>query len=390
MIRGRAPNRRVRVVATTTAVGLACSLSLAGCQGRGTADDPAAGTPPPAVVDHVSDGSVVTVDHPEQFPLVTVTEHDAASELDVTGVVGPDISRTVPVVSLASGRVVELRARLGDNVRQGQLLMRIQSPDVSSAFSDYRKAVTDELLTRAQLTRAKDLFDHGAIAQKDLEIAEDAENKSVVDVDTGAELLKALGADPTHAPTPVVDVVAPVTGVITEQNVTNAAGVKTLDNSPNLFTISDLSHVWIVCDVYEHDVPTVHLDDTADVRLNAFPSRVVHGRVSNIGPALDPTIRTAKVRIEVANPGYMRLGMFVTATFHGASTQSFAVVPASAILHLHDREWVYVAAGSGRFERVEVVSGAQLPGDLQEVRSGVRPGQRVVLKALVLQSTVEQ
>jgi cobalt-zinc-cadmium efflux system membrane fusion protein len=390
MIRARAPRRRVRAVAATTAVGLACSLGLAGCQGRGAADDPAAGAPPPAVVDHVSDGSVVTVDHPEQFPLVAVTEHDAASELDVTGVVSPDVSRAVPVVSLASGRVVELRARLGDNVRQGQLLMRIQSPDVSAAFSDYRKAVTDEALTRAQLTRAKDLFDHGAIAKKDLEVAEDAENKSVVDVDTDAELLKALGADPSQAPTSVVDVVAPVTGVITEQNVTNAAGVKTLDNSPNLFTISDLSHVWIICDVYEHDVPTVHLEDTADVRLNAFPGRVLHGRVSNIGPALDPTIRTAKVRIEVANPGYMRLGMFVTATFHGAATQSFAVVPASAILHLHDREWVYVAAGSGRFQRVEVVSGEQLPGDLQEVRSGVRPGQRVVLKALVLQSTVEQ
>ncbi len=250
--------------------------------------------------------------------------------------------------------------------------------------------MADELLTRTQLVRAKDLFDHGAIAKKDLETAQDAESKALVDVDTGADLLKTLGVDPTQEPTSVVDVLAPVSGVITEQNVTNAAGVKTLDNSPNLFTISDLSHVWIICDVYERDVPTVHLGDTAEIRLSAFPDKVLRGRVSNIGPALDPAIRTAKVRIEVANPGYMRLGMFVTATFHGSATQSFAVVPASAILHLHDREWVYVAAGSGRFQRVEVVSGAQLPGDLQEVRSGVRPGQRVVLKALVLQSTVEQ
>jgi cobalt-zinc-cadmium efflux system membrane fusion protein len=372
------------------AVGLTCCLALAGCQGRGAADDAAAGAPPPAVVDHVSDGSVVTVDHPEQFPLVTATEHDAAPQLNVTGVISPDVSRAVPVVSLASGRVVELRARLGDDVHQGQVLLRIRSSDVSSAFSDYRKAVTDEVLTRAQLVRAQDLFDHGAIAKKDLEVAEDAESKAVVDVDTGADLLKTLGVDPSHAPTSVVDVVAPVSGVITEQNVTNAAGVKTLDNSPNLFTISDLSHVWIICDVYERDVAMVHLDDTAEIRLSAFPDKVLHGRVSNIGPALDPSIRTAKVRIEVANPGYMRLGMFVTATFHGSATQSFAVVPASAILHLHDREWVYVAAGPGRFQRVEIVSGSQLPGDLQEVRSGLRPGQRVVLKALVLQSTVEQ
>jgi cobalt-zinc-cadmium efflux system membrane fusion protein len=372
------------------AVGLACCLALASCRGRGPAEDPAAGAPPPAVVEHVSDGSVVTVDHPEQFPLVTATEHDAAPQLDVTGVVSPDVSRAVPVVSLASGRVVDLRARLGDDVHQGQVLLRIRSADIASAFSDYRKAVADELLTRTQLNRAKDLFDHGAMAKKDLETAQDAESKALVDVDTGADLLKTLGVDPSQEPTSVVDVVAPVSGVITEQNVTNAAGVKTLDNSPNLFTISDLSHVWIICDVYERDVPTVHLGDTAEIRLSAFPDKALRGRVSNIGPALDPSIRTAKVRIEVANPGYMRLGMFVTATFHGSSTQSFAVVPSSAILHLHDREWVYVAAGSGRFQRVEVVSGAQLPGDMQEVRSGLRPGQRVVLKALVLQSTVEQ
>jgi cobalt-zinc-cadmium efflux system membrane fusion protein len=372
------------------AVGLAGCLALASCQARGTADDPASGAPPPAVVEHDSDGSVVTVDHPEQFPLVTATEHAAAPQLNVTGVVSPDVSRAVPVVSLASGRVVELRARLGDDVHEGQVLLRIRSSDVSSAFSDYRKAVTDEVLARAQLVRAKDLFDHGAIAKKDLEAAEDAESKALVDVDTGADLLKTLGVDPSRAPTSVVDVVAPVSGVITEQNVTNAAGIKTLDNSPNLFTISDLSHVWIICDVYERDVAMVHLDDTAEIRLSAFPDKILRGRVSNIGPALDPSIRTAKVRIEVGNPGYMRLGMFVTATFHGSATQSFAVVPASAILHLHDREWVYVAAGSGRFQRVEVVSGAQLPGDLQEVRSGLRPGQRVVLKALVLQSTVEQ
>jgi cobalt-zinc-cadmium efflux system membrane fusion protein len=376
--------------AMRAAVLLAFGVGLAGCRARGAADDPAAGAPPPVVVDHVSDGSVVTVDHPEQFPLVTAIEHKAAPALNVTGVVSPDVSRAVPVVSLASGRVVALHARLGDAVQKGQLLLRIQSPDVSAAFSSYRKAVTDEALTLAQLTRAKDLFSMGAIAQKDLEVAEDAERKSVVDVDTGAELLKALGADPSHPPTSVVDVVAPVSGVITEQNVTTAAGVKTLDNSPNLFTISDLSQVWIICDVYERDVSAVHLGDTAEISLSAFPDQALHGRVSNIGPALDPTIRTAKVRIEVANPGYMRLGMFVTATFHGLSTQSFAVVPASAILHLHDREWVYVSTGPGRFQRVEVVSGAQLPGDMQELRSGLRPGQRVVLKALVLQSTVEQ
>jgi cobalt-zinc-cadmium efflux system membrane fusion protein len=114
------------------------------------------------------------------------------------------------------------------------------------------------------------------------------------------------------------------------------------------------------------------------------------GRISNIGSILDPAIRTAKVRIEVANPGLLRVGMFVTATFHGQKAELRAVVPATAILHLHDREWVYVAAAGGGFQRQEVTSGQMLPGNMQELVSGLQPGQRVVSNALVFQNTVEQ
>jgi membrane fusion protein, heavy metal efflux system len=381
--------RAVLILFTRTTLVVAGGLLVAHCSANGSTD-PAAGAPPHATVDDEGDGNVVHVDHPERFPLATATLHDATSALSVTGVVSPDVSRAVPVLSLSSGRVVELGARLGDQVHQGQLLLRIQSADVSSAFSDYRKAVVDEALARSQLDRAKVLYERGAIAQKDLEVAQDTENKAVVDVETTAERLRVLGMDPGHAPTAIVDILAPVSGVITEQNVTNAAGVKTLDNSPNLFTISDLSHVWIVCDVYENDLSTVRIGDTADVHLTAYPDHVLTGRISNIGTILDPSIRTAKVRIEVDNPGLMRVGMFVTATFHGQSKESRAVVPASAILHLHDREWVYVPLGPGRFQRVEVVSGASLPGNLQELVSGLQPGQSVVSNALVLQNTVEQ
>jgi cobalt-zinc-cadmium efflux system membrane fusion protein len=368
---------------------LACGLFVAHCSAHGSTD-PASGAPPHAAVDEEGDGSVVHVKHPEQFPVATAISHDAAPELSVTGVVSPDVSRAVPVLSLSSGRVVDLRARLGDQVHQGQLLLRIQSADVSAAFSDYRKAVADEALARSQLDRAKALYERGAIAQKDLEVAQDTENKAVVDVENTAERLRVLGTDPSRTPTAIVDILAPVSGVITEQNVTNAAGVKTLDNSPNLFTISDLSHVWIVCDVYENDLATVRIGDTADIHLTAYPDRVLTGRISNIGTLLDPSIRTAKVRIEVDNPGLLRVGMFVTATFRGQSKESRAVVPASAILHLHDREWVYVPIGPGRFQRVEVVSGTLLPGKMQELVSGLQPGQSVVSNALVLQNTVEQ
>jgi cobalt-zinc-cadmium efflux system membrane fusion protein len=245
-------------------------------------------------------------------------------------------------------------------------------------------------LAQSQLDRARLLLDRGAIAKKDAEVAENAANKARVDVENATERLHVLGMDPAKDATAIVDVVAPVSGVITEQNVTNATGVKSLDNSPNLFTISDLSRVWIVCDVYENDLALVHLGDTADIQLAAYPDTRVTGRISNIGAVLDPTIRTAKVRIEVANPGLLRVGMFVTATFHGQTSELRAVVPATAILHLHDRDWVYIPAASGQFQRVEVRSGDMLPDHQQEVMAGLHPGQRVVVNALVFQNTVEQ
>jgi cobalt-zinc-cadmium efflux system membrane fusion protein len=364
---------------------LALAASLLGC---GSAkSDPAAGAPPPAQVEQEQDLNVIQVDHPEQYPVVAATMRTATSQLVVTGVVSADVSRNVPVISLASGRVVDIRARLGDTVQKGQLLLTVRSDDVSSGYSDYRKAVADEALASAQLGRAKDIYAHGGFSLNDVQIAQDTEDKAKVDLDTTAEHLRLLGNDPDH-PSGVVDIVAPVTGVITDQQVTNAGGVQALGSNP--FTISDLSYIWVICDVYENDLPTVRLGDSADIRLNSYPDRVFKGMVSNIGATLDPNIRTAKVRIEVPNPGIMRLGMFVTATFQGQTRQSHAVVPATAILHLHDRDWVFVPAANGRFQRVEITSGITLPGNMQEVLSGVQPGTRVVTDALTLENTAEQ
>ena len=362
--------------------------ALSGCGGEGKADTTAE-APPPMKVEHESDAGLVKVDHPEQFPLATAGEHDAAPQLNVTGTVSADVSRQIPVISLASGRVVEIHARIGDVVQKGQLLVRVQSNDVAQAFSDYRQAMADAILAKAQLDRSMVLYGKGAIAQKDLEVAQDTGAKTNVTVETAREHLRLLGADIDH-PSALVDILAPVSGVITEQNVTAAGGVKTLDNSPNLFTIADLSRVWILCDVYENDLPYVRAGEFADIRLNAYPDLTLKGRITNIGPVLDPTIRTAKVRLEVGNPGMLRLGMFATATFQGLKKETRATVPTSAVLHLHDRDWVYLPAGQARFQRVEVAGGAMLAGDLQEIRSGLRPGQQVVSNALVLQNTVEQ
>lgn len=380
--------KKISIVVLAAAAALAVSLILSGC-GQKVEANPKLGEPPPAEVIHESDGSTFRVDHPGQFPIATAGEHDAAPELQTTGSVNPDVSRNIPVISLASGRIVEIDARLGDSVRKGQLLLKIQSQDIAQAFSDYRQAVADETLAKAQLDRAKILLDKGAIAAKDEEVAEDADVKARVTVETAAEHLKVLGADVDH-PTSIVEIHAPVSGVITDQQVTAAAGVKTLDNSPNLFTISDLSKVWIICDVYENDMSFVHLGEYADIHLAGYPKEVIRGRVDNIAPSLDPNIRTEKVRLEVDNGGHLRFGMFVTATFHGLQKQLHATVPADAVLHLHDRDWVYAPAGGNEFRRIEVQGGNMLPGNQQEIISGIQPGQQVVANALVLQSTVEQ
>lgn len=358
---------------------VACSSSKA---------DPRAEEPPKAVVEPDLDASNFKVDHPEQFPLTIVVEHKAPPALNVTGVVQPDIVRAVPVVSLASGRVVEIKARLGDAVKKGQLLLRVQSNDVSGAYQTYLKAENDERLARAQLERAQILYEKGAIAKSALEQAEAAEADNKADLNAATEQLRFLGIDKQH-PSGVVDIVAPISGVITDQQVTNSSGVQGL-SGPNPFTLADLSYVWIVCDVYENDLDAVHVGEYADIHFNAYPNQLLKGRIDNILPVLDPNIRTAKVRIEVKNPGVLRIGMFASATFYGKQPEMHSALPASAVLHLHDREWVYTPLGDGHFKRAEVVTGNMLPNNQQEIVSGIKPGDQVVSNALDLQNTVEQ
>ena len=366
-----------------------CLLVLVGCGGTNK-QDPAAGAPPSPKVVPGADASLFTVDRPEQFPLATATEHPVVSELVVTGTVMPNPSLTVPVVSLASGRVMAIHTRLGETVHKGQVLMTIRSDDVSGGYSTYKMAVADEVLSRNQLDRAKDLYEHGAIALNDLQTAQDTEDKAKVAVDVSSEHLRLLGNDPDKMNF-MVDIVAPTSGVISDQEVATGSLVQAY-SQPFPFTISDLSTTWVVSDVYENDLATVRIGDMAEIRLNAYPGRIFTGKVSNILSTLDPTMRTAKVRIEVPNPGIMRIGMFVTATFHGQTREMQTIVPASAILHMHDRDFVFVPAPGKQFRRLEVVGGDLLQNntELQEVKSGLKPGQQVVTNALVLDHVLAQ
>ena len=365
---------------------LAVLASLTACKKEFS---PADGAPPSPQVVPTGDMSLVTVDKPNQFPLVAAEKIEGTSELNVTGSVFPDVSREVPVISLANGRVVNLKTRLDDKVKKGQFLFSVESPDISNAFDTYLKAVNDEQLANKAYSRSEQLYQHGAISQSMLEQAEDAEKDAKADLNSADEQLKILGVDKDH-PSPIVDVHAPISGVIIGQNVTNAAAAGvSLSGSATAFTIADLSTVWILCDVYENDIPKLTQGQEAKIKLNAYPDRQLIGHISDIGPVLDPNLRTAKVRVEITNPGILKLGMFVTATFESKTKQTHVVVPAPAVLHLHDRDWVFVSAGGNQFRRIQVNAGDTMPGNKQELLSGVNPGQQVVSNVLQLEATLE-
>jgi cobalt-zinc-cadmium efflux system membrane fusion protein len=233
------------------------------------------------------------------------------------------------------------------------------------------------------------LLSKGAIARRDFEAAEEAEQKAKVDLDTAAERIRIQGADLNH-PSPIVEVRAPASGTIIEQNIAGGAGVRSMDNSPNLFTIADLSRVWVLCDVYENQLGKVHLGDLAEVRLNAYPDQDLRGRVSNIARVLDPATRTAKVRLELDNSRHiMRAGMFGTATFRSPSEELRPVVPASAVLRLHDKDWVFRSEGERRFRRVQVEAGPSMGNGMQQIFGGLASGDKVVSNALQFSSAAQ-
>jgi len=381
-------SRRIAKLAPTLVIGAVFCFALAGCKSK----DEGSGAPPPAKVVQVSDMSLISIPASDssKFPIVTAGQIEAPAELTATGTVFPDISREVPVISLANGRVVDIKTRLDDNVKKGQLLFSVQSPDVTNTFNAYVKAVNDEQLANKAYIRADDLYKHGVISEAMLEQAEDAEKDAKADLIAADEQLKIFGLDRAH-PSSVVQVYAPISGVIVGQNVTNAAAAGvTLSGSATAFTIADLSTVWILCDVYENDIPKLQLGQEATIKINAYPDRILKGRIGDIGPVLDPSLRTAKVRIQVPNPGILKLGMFVTAKFSSLKKQTFTVVPAEAVLHLHDRDWVYVPAGDNQFKRTEVRTGNMLEGNRQEILSGITPGTQVVTNALLLETAGAQ
>jgi cobalt-zinc-cadmium efflux system membrane fusion protein len=335
------------------------------------------------------DPNLLTILHPELFQTVKVESRDLPTELHTNGTVQPDVNKTIHVTSLGSGRVVDLKARLGDYVNKGQVLLVISSPDLAGATGDYRKASADEALARKALERAQLLYSKGALAQKDLEVAENADAKAKSDQQTAENRLRVIGGDPAH-PSNMIELRAPVAGTIVEQNVAGFEGIRSLDNTPNLFTIADLSNVWVVCDVYENDLGDVHIGDPAEVRLNAFQDRVFKGTVSDVSRVLDPNTRSTKVRIVLANrDGAFRPGMFAVATFRSRQAKPHLVVPATAIMRLQDKDWIFRKETANSFRRLEVQTSG-LPNGLQQIEHGAKAGDEVIANALAFSAAASE
>jgi membrane fusion protein, heavy metal efflux system len=336
------------------------------------------------------DPNLYTVEHPEWFKLVTAESRDVPTMLTANGGVTPEVNRTIHVTSQGAGRVVDLKVGLGDYVRKGQVLLSIRSADLATAFSDYQKSVADERLAKKALDRAQLLNSHGALAEKDLQQAEDTEEKARVDVQNAEQHVRILGGDPVH-PSYLIEIRAPVSGTIVEQNVSGFEGIKSLDNSPSLFTIADLTQVWALCDVFENDLGEVHLGDHADLRLNAYPETVYHGKVADIARVLDPIMRSAKIRIVLPNrDGSLRPGMFAVATFRSRKSQSRIVVPSTAVMRLQDKDWVVRKEGSSKFRRVEIHTLGGGADGTQQIQVGVKAGDELVANALEFSSSVAE
>lgn len=375
----------------TLLIGGSIVLLLAGCKHDKT-DHAAEEAPPTPVVASSTENQTLKIDRPERFPIVRATAREVVGTVNATGTVSPDVSREIPVLSLANGRVIALHVGLGDTVRKGQLVMEVQSPDVSTAFATYLKTVHDEHLAQITLDRDKLLYDKGAIPQTQLETAQTAQDDAKSDLNAAEQQLRILGVDKDH-PSDTVKIYAPASGTVISQSTTTAgaAGI-TYAGSTGSFLIADLSHVWVICDVYENDLAKVHLGQRTEIRLNAFSSEKFSGTISDIGAVLDPATHTAKVRIQVPNPAnQLRIGLFASVTLLAGQATNVVVIPADAALQLHDRAYVFEPANEqGRFRRIQIKIGRTLDGNMIEVLSGLSEGQQVVSNALDLQNTADQ
>jgi cobalt-zinc-cadmium efflux system membrane fusion protein len=317
--------------------------------------------------------------------VVSVEKSALPRVLRLTGSVAYNAFKTTPVFSAIGGPVHELLVAPGVTVQAGQPLLTVNSPDYSAARSAYINARTAFLLSDKFFTRVQDLFAHGAIAEAEFQQAESTRNQAQADLQSSEDALRVLGVkDPEslakNPPTTTsqIPVLAPVGGVIVERLV--GPGQLLQAGATQVFTISDMSTVWVLVNVYQGEVAYVHPGDTVGITTDAYPD-TFHGRISYLAPALDPSTRTLQARIVTENPS-MRLkkDMYVTASVSAGSIANALTVPDSAVLRdTENQPFVYVQSTvkQNEFARRPVQLGDNHAGRTQ-ITDGLKEGEHVV------------
>ena len=322
----------------------------------------------------------VSPDQMAHLKVVTVQPTSMQRVLQLPGTVAYNGFDTTPVISQISGPVSRVVVVPGQEVRAGQPLMYVSSPDFAQLRSNYIKASDAHALAHTNYTRAQDLYEHHAIAQRDLQEAESAEIQAQADLDAAEQALRVVGI--THpsalakSATPEVPVVAPISGEVVERLV--APGQLLQAGNTQCFTISNMHSVWVMVNVYQQDLGSVHVGDEAKIQSDAYPD-VFSGKISYVGAALDPNTRTLQARVVTANPKEkLKKDMYVTVTLQAGTVANALTVPDAAILRNDNNEpFVYVDTGGNKFGERQVELGERGKGQTQIV-SGLKPGDRVI------------
>jgi cobalt-zinc-cadmium efflux system membrane fusion protein len=313
--------------------------------------------------------------------VVTIAPTTMKRTLRLTGAVAYNAFNTTPVITQVGGPVSRILVVPGEHVKAGQAMLEVSSPDYSQLLNAYLKAADSFRLSEKNYTRAQDLFQHHAIAERDLEQAESEKNQAQADLNAAEQGLKILGIkDPSglaKAPSSAqVPVLAPIGGEVVERLV--APGQVVQAGQTQAFTISDLSTVWVLANVYQGDLAFVHGGDEVVVQTDAYPNSF-HGKISFVSPALDPTTRTLQARVVVDNPGEkLKRDMYCTVTVTAGSIANVVAVPNASVLRDDNNQpFVYVSRGANQFGRRDVELGESQNGQTQ-ILKGISPGERVV------------
>ena len=363
---------------------LTAVLVFAGC-GSGSGDSESKMTSYSGTESKADTASLFTVpqDQMSHIQVVAVEKTKLPRVLRLTGNATYNAFKTTPVFSAIGGPVNQILVAPGETVHAGQPLLTVNSPDYSAARSAYIKARDAFFLAEKIYNRAQDLYSHGAIAESDLQQAESGRIQAQADMQSSEDVLRALGLKDPEAvmklppnTTSQIPVIAPVGGDVVERLV--GPGQLLMAGATQIFTISDMSTVWVLVNVYQSDMAYVHAGDSVEITTDSYPD-VFHGKISYIGSALDPNTRTLQARIVTSNPAKkLKKDMYVTATVQAGAVRDALIVPDAAVLRdTENQPFVYVQSGSNQFAR-RLVKVGDSQGGRTQVTDGLKEGERVV------------